>query len=363
MPSASLAHLRRFLLRAQRLEQPVDSIAETLDHLGYVQIDPINVCGRMHDLILRNRVLHYPENGLHSFLLRPEQPGFEYYLPGAGILVTFPLSAWPYVRPHMESRRNDPNGYNGRLQAEETAIAEDILSEITTRGPLSSDHFRHDTRVTGAWGTRTRQAKAVLEKLFMHGRVLIARREKFRRIYDLPERVIPASVFNQPPADATAVERWLILTRLRQRRLTTLSKKQQTLVADCVAPVLADGFPPLWILHRDLPLLAATEEAELPDLSPRLIAPLDPLIYDRKLTARIWNFDYRWEVYTPAAKRQRGYYALPLLSQGQFIGHVDLKADRKSGKLEILSRQVARGHAHASAVRELAAFLNLRPRT
>jgi uncharacterized protein YcaQ len=94
----------------------------------------------------------------------------------------------------------------------------------------------------------------------------------------------------------------------------------------------------------------------------RLLAPLDPLIYDRRLTERLWDFSYTWEVYTPAHKRVRGYYALPVLSGDGFVGHVDPKVDREAGKLLIQGREVRRGHANAAAegIRELARFLGVR---
>src|SRR5690606_38978619 len=150
-------------------------------------------------------------------------------------------------------------------------------------------------------------------------RVVIARRERFRRVYDLPERVIPDAILRQPPADAETVSRWLVRTRLRQRRVTPLNKAQRTLVEDLVAPLAVEGCPGLFGLREDLPLLDETLSAPESDDRPRLLAPLDPLIYDRKLTARLWDFDYIWEVYTPAAKRQRGYYALPLLSREEIV--------------------------------------------
>lgn len=360
MQPFSSAQLRRFLLRIHGFDTPFPSVASALDHLGYVQIDPINVCGRMHDLILRNRIAHYPENGLHDFIHSPERPGFEHYLPGQGILVAFPAGAWPFLRPAMEERRESPDGYGGKLNREEAALARDILAEISSTGALSSDAIRHDSRGITAWGNHARQAKVVLEKLFFHGHVLITGRTHFRRIYDLPERVIPKKTLNRKSPGPESIERWKVLTRLRQRRLTTLSKARHALVEEDVIPVKTEGGPTLFALREDQPVLEESRLMSPPDHQPRLIAPLDPIIYDRKQTAWIWNFPYTWEVYTPESKRQRGYYALPLLSRETLAGHIDPKADRKAGKLNIVSRQVARGHTYMPAVRDLARFLGLR---
>jgi uncharacterized protein YcaQ len=92
---------------------------------------------------------------------------------------------------------------------------------------------------------------------------------------------------------------------------------------------------------------------------PKLIAPLDPIIYDRRVTEALWDFHYRWEVYVPPQKRVRGYYALPLLHRGQFIGHADVKADREAQQLHVLSQQPMRGVAAKNAIASLARFLSM----
>jgi hypothetical protein len=227
-----------------------------------------------------------------------------------------------------------------------------------------SDEIEHEGTSLTAWGTPGRLVKNVLEILFVQGRVLITRRRNFRRVYDLPERVLPPHVLNAPPADPHEVARWITLTRLRQRRLVTLKREDRKLVADAVQPVAVEGCPPLYCLREDAPLLAAAEvenqgsDRENHDV--RLLAPLDPLIYDRRVTSKLWNFDYTWEVYTPSPKRVRGYYALPVLVGTEIIGHVDPKADRLNRKLVVVSRRIRRGHKVAGAVRELAGWLGLR---
>ena len=354
---------RRFLRRALGLDEPFPDVAAALAHLGYVQIDPLNVCGRMHDLILRNRVAGYREGALLEFIHHPDRPGFEHYLPGAGVLAAFPRAAWPYLLPHMHQRRIHARGYAGQLSPAEERLAQRILAEIAARGPLMSDEIADDGRATTAWGTNGRAAKIVLEKLFVHGRVLIAARRNFRRVYDLPGRVLPAAVLaaaEPPPPDAA---RWLVLARLHQRRLVALKKTELPLVEDRVQPVKIDGGPPLYCLGKDVSLwneLSALNcQPPASAGTPRLLAPLDPLIYDRRLTQRLWDFDYTWEVYLPAHKRTRGYYALPVLAGDQLVGHVDPKADRQRRRLVVVSRRLRRGHQAAAAVRELAQFLGL----
>jgi uncharacterized protein YcaQ len=165
----------------------------------------------------------------------------------------------------------------------------------------------------------------------------------------------------EPSRDETA--RWETLLKLRQRRLVTLKRAELPLVADAVVPAKVDDGPVVHLLKDDLPLLESAFASADPEEGARaslLLAPLDPLIYDRALTRRLWSFDYTWEVYTPPAKRVRGYYALPVLAGDRLVGHVDAKADRKSGRLHVVAKRVARGQAITPAVRELAAFLGLK---
>jgi uncharacterized protein YcaQ len=151
-----------------------------------------------------------------------------------------------------------------------------------------------------------------------------------------------------------------VLTRLRQRRLVTLKRAELKLVHDAVQPVAVTGCPPLFCLREDAPLLSEfNDRAPLPDPTPLLLAPLDPLLYDRRVTAALWNFNYIWEVYTPPPKRVRGYYALPVLAGTELIGHVDPKADRANRKLLIVSRRIRRGHKITPAIRALAHWLGL----
>ncbi|HYC71254.1 MAG TPA: crosslink repair DNA glycosylase YcaQ family protein [Opitutaceae bacterium] len=365
---------RRFMRRALLLDTPVADIDAALAHHGYVQIDPINVAGRMHDLILRHRVAGYREGDLMRHLhVAPAGPrpaeartAFEHHLPTSHLLVALPLEAWPHLRGAMRRRMRGAGPWSGRLTPKQKVLAERLLAEIAARGPLSSEDFADTGRARAVWGAAT-LAKATLQKLFFHGRLAIARRDAAnRRYYDLPERVLPAAVLAQAEPTAEATARWEALLKLRQRRLATLTRKEVPRVADLVQPVTVDGCPPLFMLRSDLPLLedvrrSSSESASGPLV---LLAPLDPLVYDRRLTAALWDFDYTWEAYTPPRKRVRGYYALPVLAGAELVGHVDPKADRPAGRLRVMSRSPRRGHRIAGAVGALARFLGLKwPKT
>jgi uncharacterized protein YcaQ len=351
---------RRFMRRATALDTPLPDVGSALAHLGFAQIDPINVCGRMHDLVLRNRVAGYREGDLQRHLHpeRGERPALEHFLPGQGILAAFPVQDWRFLAPHARERARSDSGFSGKLDARQRRLARRVLGEIAARGALMPEEIAHDEIAESGWGTRSRAVKVVMEKLLVHGELLISERRGFRRVYDLAERVLPAAVRAAPPASLAETRRWRVLTRLRQRRLVRLARADLEQVHDAVQAVSVPDCPPLWCLREDLPLFNLPPDGAR--AAARLLAPLDPLIYDRVLTTALWSFDYTWEVYTPPAKRRRGYYALPLLAGTEIVGHVDPKADRAAGRLRVVSRRVRRGHASAPAVRELAAFLGLR---
>lgn len=260
-------------------------------------------------------------------------------------------------------RRTRRNGaWSGRLSPRQRELAASLLAEIAARGPLSSEDFADTGRARSVWGSAT-QAKATLQKLFFHGRLLISHRTGAnRRYYNLPERILPASALARPEPARHETSRWETLLKLRQRRLVILKRAELPLVEDLVQPIAVDGCPPLHCLRSDLPLLdqAANSKSAIPHSQALLLAPLDPLLYDRRLTRTLWRFDYTWEAYTPPAKRIRGHYALPILAGLELVGYVDPKADRSAGRLRIVSRSVRRSHKLAPAVKQLAAFLGLK---
>lgn len=359
--------------RALLLDDPCTCIDSVLSHLGYVQIDPINVCGRMHDLILRNRVTGYGEGDLMRHLhgdASPLQPAdrtaFEHHEPRSNNLVAFPLEAWPYLIGAMERRSRMTGAWSGKLTPREGTLAKHILAEIAQRGPLSASAIADDRPARRIWGAST-LVKATLQKLFFHGRVLISQRISQRRVYDLPERVLPDRLLSAKAPSPSDTERWIVIQKLCQRRLVALTRDELRHVGDLVVPIAIDqpspsaSVPTLYCLNGDLPWLEFAESGEpKPSGSVRLLAPLDPLIYDRRLTSAVWNFNYTWEAYTPPHKRIRGYYALPILSDLEIAGHIDAKADRKAGQFIVVSRRVRRGHRVAATAQQFARWLGVR---
>ncbi|MBC8140964.1 MAG: YcaQ family DNA glycosylase [Armatimonadetes bacterium] len=337
--AVSRADARAFLLRAFALDgfQTLPTVADAVETLGFVQEDSINVCGRMHDLVLRNRVQHYRPADLSRYLYGEPRRAFEYYLPNLCVL---PLADYPYFLPAMRSRR-DADGRYGKLSPEEEAAASVLLSAIDTSGAI----FLRDTKGIGdahghtvsGWGTRTRLLSFVADKLFWHGTLGISRRDGFLRSFDRAENLFPAAVLNAPVLEGGEATRQLMRKKLQSRRLFRLRAVEKAALGENeTMPVLIEGDPKPWhILTDDLPLLTNPAPSAPPTLF--LLAPLDPLVYDRARTRFLFDFDYTWEVYVPEAKRKWGYYVLPVLLGDRLVGRIEPRVD-KTGAVRVVSQ-------------------------
>ena len=313
----------------------------------------------MQDHILRHRVMGYQEHDLMRYLhTEGERTAFEHHLPDSGNLAALPLQAWPHLQRSMRDRMVSESSWSGKLTPAENKLATSILSRVKAEGALCSQDIDSDRKSKShAWDS-TSVAKSTMQKLFFHGRLLIARREANRRYYDLPDRILPAATLNASTPSEKESTRWLALLKLQQRRLALLKRAELRDIADEVFSVtLSDGSSPtLHMLRADEEKLDCTALAK----GPILIAPLDPIIYDRRVTEAVWSYDYRWEVYVPPQKRVRGYYALPLLHQHRMIGHADVKADRQKGFLNVVGCATTSPRHTRTAVNSLAAFLDLK---
>ncbi len=334
------ARARRFLIDAFALGgfQTLPDARSAIERLEFVQEDSIPICGRMHDLILWQRVAGYTPAHLHDVLYGPRRSAFEHYLPNLSAL---PLDDYPHFVGRMRARRETPGRW-GALTDDEAAIATDLFARIDADGAvrprtLGPDHGH----ALSGWGTRARRMTLVAEKLWLHGRLTIARRENFERWFDRTERLLPDLAHWHADAatlpDAIESSRHLARKRLRARRLFRLRKDERALLGDdAVTRVRIVGVERPWqCLREDAQRLA--ESAPGTPTGTFLLAPLDPLIYDRERTRALFDYDYIWEVYTPVDKRVRGYYALPILQGERIVGHVDPKLDRKRSRLEIVS--------------------------
>ncbi len=336
------AAARRFLVHSFGLQSPqsLPDVSTALDLLEFVQMDSINVCGRIHDLILWARVRNYQTLLLDDLLYGPARRAFEYYFPN---LCALPLRDYPYFVRDMRARAATPGRWHGLLP-EEILVAARLLERLAADGPLRTRGGGDDAgHTTSGWGTRMRVATRVLEKLWLQGRLTVHRRENFERWFALTEQVLPQMAPHHQTDDklpSQAEEReFKCRKRLRARRLFRPKPADISLLgASAFVPVRLKGADhrPWYVFREDAETLAQAEALPI-GTEVNLLAPLDPLVYDRERTRNVFDFDYTWEVYTPAAKRRWGYYALPILWGDRLAGRIDPKVDRKTKTLIINS--------------------------
>jgi hypothetical protein len=343
----SLAEARRIALAAQGFDAPRPEKVNaarwlrTIDRLSLHQIDSVNVLVRAHYLPAFSRLGPYDRSLIDTAAWggRRKRRLFEYWAHEASLL---PLSFHPLLRWRMARADRGEAGWKGlRLFAgERRAEAEGFLKRIHDEGPSAASDFEEKRGRSGWW--EWGDAKQALEWLFWSGHITTAtRRGSFERVYDLSERVIPAEILALPTPDEEEAQRALVERAAKALGVATAQDLRDyfrlgpgearqaidsLLEAGVLEPVEVPGWAHLAYLHRD---------ARRPRrISARaLLAPFDPLVWERSRALRLFDFHYRIEIYTPADKRQHGYYVLPFLLGDRLVARLDLKADRQGGRL------------------------------
>jgi uncharacterized protein YcaQ len=372
----SADHARRFLVRRQLLAPPRSlpaepaSVLKVVDRLGLLQFDPIDVTGaRSHDIALHARIAGYRRGWCEEWLYGDDRRLIELYNKSLNILPISELSlyrvTWNVFAPRMRA---------GILR-EQADLARAILARIETEGPLSTADFADHKQVVDWWWAPTRAARAVMEALFVTGRLGIARRDGNRRYYDLIERLVPAWRLAER-APEKAGHRHRLLSLFRATGLTTPTAGALTeamarvgktaervrwtaeLVAEGVlSPIAVEGIRSVrYIPAEEKPILDAAAEAADPPPSVSFIAPLDGLLWDRRLLRELWRFDYMWEIYVPEPRRRWGYYVLPILYGDSFAGRIEPRYERTSRTLHIVGISFEDGNAAMEDPRFLAAL-------
>ncbi len=366
----SLAAARRIALAAQGFGGPKPPtanwgrLARNLDRLGLHQIDSVNVLARAHYLPAFSRIGPYDRELLDAAAwgAKPKRRLFEYWAHEASLL---PLPLHPLLRWRMaEADRGEAGWGRVRLFAkEQRAEAEAILARIRDEGPMAASDFEHGSSRSGWWEWGA--TKHALEWLFWAGHLTTAtRRGSFERVYDLTERVIPSAILSLPTPDPADAQRRLVALSARTLGLATAGDLRdyfrlkpeparaaiEALVEEgTLLPLTVEGWRNPAYLHADARRPRQIE-------TQALLAPFDPLIWERARTERLFGFRYRIEIYTPADKRVHGYYVLPFLMDEALVARVDLKADRQSGRLRVRATHLEPG-APANTRERLAAEL------
>jgi len=371
----SLAEARRIALAAQgfgearRGKVTAARWLRTIDRLSLHQIDSVNVLVRAHYLPTFSRFGPYDRSLIDSAAWgsRRKRRLFEYWAHEASLL---PLELHPLLRWRMARADRGEAGWKGLrvFAVERRAVAEGFLARIRNEGPRAASDLEEKRGRSGWW--EWGEAKQALEWLFWAGHITTAtRRGSFERVYDLTERVIPSETLALPTPDESDAQRILVERAAQALGVATAQDLrdyfrlgpsegrhavESLLEAGVLEPVEVPGWTHLAYLHRDA-------------RSPRrvsaraLLAPFDPLVWERSRTLRLFDFHYRIEIYTPAGKRQHGYYVLPFLLGDRLVARLDLKADRQAGRLLVHAVHLE-PHAPVDAMEamsdELAALAN-----
>ncbi len=346
----SKAQARRLALAAQGFTDPLPSGAVDARHLRRVlgrtqllQIDSVNVFSRAHLLPAFSRLGPWPV-ALLDDLAFGRRELFEYWGHEASYL---PVVLHPLLRWRMARAEALEEGWGGPLRVfrERPEFVADLVRRLEDEGPSGAGALRDAPRGKGSWWGWD-DVKRGLEYLFWSGRVTTTRRTAgFERLYDLTERVIPAAVLAVPTPSREDAQRQLLLLAARAHGVasephlrdyfrlkpTESQVALSTLVEDgALLPVRVEGW-------RDTGYVIPGTIVPRRVRRSALLSPFDPLVWERSRTTRLWDVDYRIEIYVPAHKRVYGYYCLLFLHDEGLRARVDLKADRKEGVLRVLS--------------------------
>jgi len=365
--SISIQQARKLVLLSQRLppaKQTGSAIAATLsaiEHLGYIQIDTISAVQRAHHHTLWNRNPRYKTSHLNQLIA--DKQVFEYWSHAAAYL---PMRDYRYSLPR---KRAIANGDQNHWYERDERLMKSVLKRIAAEGPLMAKDFEPAGKKTGEW--RSKPAKRALEYLFMQGELMVPYRVNFHKVYDLTERVFPKDTDTTLP-NPEEYARFLITRYLQANGLgqpaeiAYLLKNTKPLVSATLQEMVSNGEllqistggNSYYALPASLELLSKS----LARKKLKILSPFDNLLIQRKRMQTLFTFDYLVECYVPEAKRQYGYFSLPVLWDGKLVARMDCKTERKKALLHIhhlaLEPWLVKTDAFALALhKELASFL------
>lgn len=351
MPTLSLQAGRNLHLAAQGLlyrpgtEKGPRAILNAISRMSLLQIDTINIVARSPYLVLFSRLGCYRPEYLDQALARGEL--IEYWAHEACFL---PRQDFKLIRHRMLNPENMGWKYQPEWMREHAAEIALLLKHIEQYGPVRSADFSAGGKGDGGWWA-WKPEKKHLEGLFTAGKVMVVERRNFQRVYDITQRVIPEWDDAQHGLDQAQAEQQMLDNSARSlgifraewladyyRLKNTALKPWLTTQIDqgglCRINVESLG---TMLVHRSsYAMLEKALHGQLRATHSTVLSPFDPVVWDRRRAEKLFNFSYRLECYTPVAKRQYGYFVLPLLHKGQLVGRVDAKMHRKQGILEII---------------------------
>jgi uncharacterized protein YcaQ len=353
-------------------------VRATAARLGAIQIDSVNVLARAHYLPTFSRYGPYPPSALDDLVHRRREL-FEYWAHAACFL---PVDLYPLLRWRMENQAIAWAGV-GRKQKD---FNEAVYREIADRGPISASEISIGGKSTGPWWGWSK-GKTAAELLFYQGRLAVAGRRNFERLYDITERVFPAAILNAKPIERDEAKKQLLVRAARAMgvgaardmaryfqidawwdRRSTSGRREPSNTKRLIDELVEDGRLERVQVERWTVPAYIVRGASVPRSvdAAAIVSPFDPLLWERKWTKAVFDFAYQIEIYVPAHKRIHGYYVLPFLMGERFAGRVDLKADRKSSTLIVHAAYLEPGfnpsvvaQILAGELRSLARWLSL----
>ena len=360
MKTITKRQARQFILAKQGLIGPHKFIGKTgaydyVRQAGCIQYDPVDVCGKNAELTLQARVKGFKKKMLFDLLYK-DRKLIDY---ADKELSIWPTEDWPYFSSYRERSMELGRTFDGLEELKERAI-----DFIRKNGPVCSDslpiegeiYWHSSMHWSGNWDKKSQAARSVLEQLYTDGELIIHHKKGSRKYYDLARKHIASSILDSanPCKDEDEFIAWRVLRRIgavgllwdkssmaflgidlkaetRKRILSKLSEEGK------LYAVMVEGVKvPFYYLASDEELMQKILEGTA-DLKPRMsfIAPLDPLMWDKALVQTLWDFQYSWEIYTPAVKRKYGYYTLPILFGDKFVGRIEAVPERKEEVLVV----------------------------
>lgn len=355
MPRSDLSQdeARRLALAAQGFDRPrpkrpasSKQLARVIRELGLLQLDFVNVLVPAHYQVPFSRLGVYDRSRLDDVMYR-SGAFTERWAREASVV---PVETWPLLRYRMEQHHSGRGGFDKFIDGNPRYVKK-ALDEVRKRGPLLPEELSEPrggppraggwTSAQSGWTVR----KAVLEHHFGRGALGVSdRRPNFARVYDLAERLVPSELFGRK-VDREEAQRELLFLAARAQGIASVAdladdyriplREARPRVAELVEAkqlqeVTVQGWSEPALLHPKAKLPLRLDVATL-------LSPFDPLMRHRERAARLFDFDYRIEIFLPAAKRKWGYYVLPFLQGERLVARVDLKSDRSSGVLLVLA--------------------------
>ena len=344
---------RRVLLRLQALDgtrprSEPRAVERMVRRLGYVQVDSINVLDRAHDRILSTRLDGYRPEHLRR-AIEKNRSLFEHWTHDASVIPVDWVPHWKHRFQRHASTPRDDEWWRRRFGDDPQATLRRVMRRLRREGPLRTRDLERPERHRGGSWWNWHPEKAAVEHLWRCGRVAIANRENFEKVYDLFERVVPEWTARASSARGhlawacreaivrlglgTAAEVAAFFeavpvaeARVQLAGMVRRGDAVEVRIETCDGGGAVPGFARLDWERFSEPI---EHEAILP------LSPFDPVVRDRRRLARLFGFEYRFEAFTPATRRRHGYYVLPLLAGDRFVGRIDPRFDRERGTLVV----------------------------